>query len=304
MDDNPQQPDNPSQTAPAARRGLGRGLAALIPGSGSDSFPSQSEVPIDRVRPSRMQPRTEFDSEPLEELRVSIQQHGVLQPILVRPIPDGQGFFEIVAGERRWRAAKEAGLRTIPVVIRSIGDQAALESALVENLQREDLNPVERAKAYKRLTAEFSLTQESLAKKVGRSQASIANTIRLLALPPEVCASLEAGRITEGHARALLTLAGTEALTQLWRRVESQGLSVRATESAARRATISREIARPRTSSDKDINNIEYLLTSTLGSPVKVAMKSATSGEIQISFFSLDDLDRLLRLLGRPQAAS
>jgi len=302
--DNPQQPESPPHVAASARRGLGRGLAALIPGSGSDSPQSQSEVSIDRVRPSRMQPRTEFDSEPLDELTASIREHGVLQPILVRPIPDGQGIFEIIAGERRWRAAKEAGLRTIPVVIRALGDQAALESALVENLQREDLNPMERAKAYKRLTVEFSLTQESLARKVGRSQASIANTIRLLSLPPEVCASLEAGRITEGHARALLALEGAEALKQLWRRVEAQGLSVRATESAARRATISRGIRRNTEDKPGDINNIEQSLTDSLGSPVKVVMKTGKSGEIQIGFFSLDDLDRLLRLLGRPHTAN
>ena len=265
MDDSPQRPD--TGTSSPVRRGLGRGLAALIPGSDTETNSPQSEVPISRLRPSRMQPRTGFDSEPLDELKSSIQQHGVLQPILVRPLHDPQGSFEIIAGERRWRAAKEAGLTTVPVVIRTLDDQTALEAALVENLQRQDLNPIDRAKAYRRLTIEFSLTQEALARRVGRSQASIANAVRLLALPPEVCTSLEAGRITEGHARALLALNDEEAIKNLWKKVESQGLSVRATEQAVKRATISREIVRKRQGKSRDINNIEQSLSETMERP-------------------------------------
>jgi ParB family chromosome partitioning protein len=249
-----------------------------------------------------MQPRTDFEGDPLDELRASIQEHGILQPILVRPSPGSPGSYEIVAGERRWRAAREAGLRSIPVVIKQLDDQSALEAALVENLQREDLNPIERAKAYRKLISEFSITQESLAKKVGRSQASVANTIRLLSLPPEVCSSLEAGRITEGHARALLALDNRDTLLQVWRRVESQSMSVRATEAAVKRAgIISREIPKRRTGSTRDLSNIEYSISESIGSPVRIVMRNETAGEIQISFYTLDDLDRLLQLFGNRQ---
>jgi ParB family transcriptional regulator, chromosome partitioning protein len=298
VDDKPR-PQPESGSGLPQRRGLGRGLGALIPGAAPEPSTPQSEIQVDRLLPSRMQPRIDFDSEPLDELRASIQEHGVLQPILVRPVLDDKGLYEIVAGERRWRAAKEAGLRTVPVVIRSLDDQAALEAALVENLQREDLNPIERAKAYRKLISDFSLTQEALAKKVGRSQASVANTVRLLMLPPEVVASLEAGRITEGHARALLALDSPESRIQIWKRVESQGLSVRATEEAVKRAIISRGIHSGKISKTKDISNIEQQLSESIGSPVRVEMKNETSGQIQISFYTLDDLDRLLQLLGR-----
>lgn len=290
-----------AQGSTALRRGLGRGLGALIPGAESGPTIPAAEAPVDRIRPSRLQPRTDFGNKPLDELSASIQEHGVLQPILVRPIPGSPGYYEIVAGERRWRAAKEAGLKTMPVVIRSMDDQTALEAALVENLQREDLNPIERAKAYRRLTIDFSITQDTLAKKLGRSQASVSNTIRLLALPPEVAASIEAGRITEGHARALLSLDDHTLLIQVWKRVEAQSLSVRATEKAVGRATISREIQFQRKRKPQDTNNIEQTISSSVGAPVKIEMKTATAGEIRISFYTLDDLDRLMHLLTREQ---
>jgi ParB family chromosome partitioning protein len=214
---------------------------------------------------------------------------------LVRPVRGAPGEYEIVAGERRWRAAKEAGLRTIPVIVRPLDDQTALEAALVENLQREDLNPIERANAYRRLIEDFSMTQEAMAKKVGRSQSSIANTIRLLSLPQEVAASLEAGRITEGHARALLGLSDPRSVIAVWTKVEAHGLSVRATEQAVRRASISREIPARRKPSH-DTSNIEYFLSNSLGAPVKISMTGASKGEIRIAFYTLDDLDRLIQV--------
>ncbi|MDR7522381.1 MAG: ParB/RepB/Spo0J family partition protein [Armatimonadota bacterium] len=280
---------------PGARRALGRGLGALIPGA--DLTPDQGvvEIPVDRIRPNTLQPRTAFGSEPLSELQASIREHGVLQPVLVRPSGED---YELVAGERRWRAAVAAGLRTVPAMVRHLDDRSALEAALVENLQREDLGPLERARAYRRLIEDFGLSQEDVARRVGRSQPSVANTLRLLSLPGEVQASLEAGRISEGHARALLTLQDQGRLLQVWRQVESRGLSVRATEVAARRAAISREIRRRRPRGiSGEILIIQQSLQDRLGTPIKVDVRGKGRGEIRITFFSIEDLERLVDLL-------
>ncbi|MDR7545446.1 MAG: ParB/RepB/Spo0J family partition protein [Armatimonadota bacterium] len=254
------------------------------------------EVPVDRIRPNALQPRTGFGEEPLSELQASIRQHGVLQPILLRPTPGQPGSYEIIAGERRWRAASAAGMKTIPAIIRHLDNRGALEAALVENLQREDLNPVERGRAYRRLMDDFGLTQEEIARRVGRSQSSVANTVRLLALPPEIQASIESGRISEGHARALATVRDQDKMISLWRKVEAKGWSVRATEAAARRASISREMARKRQPT-REINIIEQNLASSLGAPVRVLVRRRGAGEIRIGFFSSDDLDRLVGAL-------
>jgi ParB family chromosome partitioning protein len=262
------------------------------------------EISVENIRSNSLQPRSDFSQKSLGELQASIREHGVLQPVLVRPVSGSPGTYEVVAGERRWRAAAAAGLRAIPVVIRGMDDRSALESALVENLQREDLNPIERARAYQRLTHEFGLTQESLAQRVGRSQASVANTIRLLALPPEVISSVEGGRITEGHARALLALERMETILALWKRVESHGLSVRATEAAARRASISREMTQAARTRTRDINNIEQSISDRIGLPVRIITKKKQSGEIRIAFFSLDDFDRLMGILGERGSSS
>jgi ParB family chromosome partitioning protein len=180
-----------------------------------------------------------MDGAELGDLEASIREQGVLQPVLVRPTADG---YELVAGERRWRAAMAAGLTTVPAVVKPFDDLGALEAALVENLQREDLSALDRARAYRRLTEEFGLSQDAVAKRVGRSQPSVANTLRLFALPDEVQRSLDAGRISEGHARALLSIRDQHRLLAVWRAVEERGLSVRQTEAAAKRLTISRGI--------------------------------------------------------------
>jgi ParB family chromosome partitioning protein len=253
---------------------------------------------VDRIRPNSLQPRSGFGEEPLAELQASIREHGVLQPVLVRPAGSG---YELVAGERRWRAASAAGLRTVPAIVRRLDDRGALEAALVENLQREDLNPLERARAYSRLQEEFRLSQEEIARRVGRSQPSVANTIRLLSLPSEIQASLEAGRINEGHARAILGAQNVTQMLAIWRAVELKGLSVRATEDAVRRAGISRGIKRPhrREVVDEDMRIIEQNLTERLGAPVRILARKAGAGEIRIAFSTTDDLQRLLEALAQ-----
>lgn len=290
-------PDAPLPWRPSGsqgiRRGLGRGLGALIPGAQGSEDPSVSEIPVDRIRPSAKQPRMAFSEEPLGELEASIREHGVLQPVLVRPVPGAPGTYELIAGERRWRAASAAGLRTVPAVVRPLDDRGALEAALVENLQREDLNALERARAYRALMDEFGLTQEAVARRVGRSQPSVANTLRLLSLPPEVQSSLEAGRITEGHGRALLGIADQSRLLQIWKQIESKGLSVREVEKLARVRGISRGMRQKARGLAQDINIIEQNLQSILGAPVRVVVKRR-GGEIRIMFHSHEDMDRIL----------
>lgn len=299
MDGSPHLPPDPSRAQ--RPRGLGRGLGALIPGVSERSDAGVTDIPIDQIRPGSRQPRAVFDDAPLAELSASIQEQGVLQPVLVRPVADG---YELVAGERRWRAAKSAGLRTIPAMIRHLDDRGALEAALVENLQREDLNPIDRAKAYKRLTEEFGLGQEAVARRVGRSQPSIANTLRLLSLPAEVQAAVQAGRLTEGHARALLAVESPSRLLDIWRSVEAKGLSVRETELAAKRRIISREISINRRESRSELNIIQQRLTEALGAPVMVSADIKGRGEIRIAFYSPDDLDRLVAALESRPARS
>ncbi len=301
MADNPPRPLETPGTAGSSKRGLGRGLGALIPGAGIAAEPAVVELPVDRIRPNSLQPRADFDREPLAELAASIQEHGVLQPVLVRPAAGG---YELIAGERRWRAATAAGLKTVPAMVRHLDDRGALEAALVENLQREDLNPVERARAYRRLMDDFQMTQEAVARRVGRSQSSVANTIRLLALPVEVQASIEAGRITEGHARALLSVDDRKRLLAIWGDVEQKGLSVRATEAAARRQSISREIRTRHRNKNREISIIEQNLSEKIGAPVRLSVNAKGAGEIRITFFSPPDLDRLIETIAglRPGA--
>ncbi len=289
-DNHPRLPE-PSGVAGAPRRGLGRGLGALIPGADAAVEAAVVEIPIDRIRPNTLQPRADFNQVPLAELEVSIKEHGILQPILVRPSAAG---YELIAGERRWRAAAAAGLQTVPAMVRRLDDRGALEASLVENLQREDLNPIERARAYRRLVQEFQMTQESVARRVGRSQSSVANTIRLLALPPEVQTAIEAGRITEGHARALLGIEDQKRLLAVWKEVEGKGLSVRATETAARRTRISRAMRPGASDNLTEIYIIEQLLSDRLGTSVRLFVNANGAGEIRITFSSPADLERLV----------
>jgi ParB family chromosome partitioning protein len=269
----------------------------LIPGADRASEPVVVELPTERIQPNALQPRSEFGKESLTDLEASIKEHGVLQPVLVRPAGER---YELIAGERRWRAASAAGLRTVPAIIRHLDDRGALEASLVENLQREDLNPIERARAYQRLLQEFQMTQEGVARRVGRSQSSVANTIRLLALPPEVLGAVEAGRISEGHARALLSMDDPHRILAVWKDIERRGLSVRTTETLARRGTISRAIKTGKAAQLQEEYIIEQKLSDSLGSPVRLLSRAGGGGEIRITFSSPSDLERLVdEIVGR-----
>lgn len=286
MSDSPHQPSDPR------RRGLGKGLGALIPGAEAIGQERPSEIALSHLRANPFQPRQAIDPEELSGLIESIRRHGVLQPIVVRP---SVGGFEVVAGERRWRAAEAAGLNSIPAIVRSLTDQEALELALVENLQREDLNPMERARAYRRLLQEFGLTQEQIADRVGKSQPSVANALRLLHLPPQIQASLETGRISEGHARALLSVGTEQVMLRLWERVERRGLSVRETEALARRS-ISREIQVRSHAKDPQLRSLEQDLARRYGTKVLLD-GTHRRGRLAFEYYSEEDLQRLLDLL-------
>ncbi len=294
MPDSQQPSDRPRSDAEPAgrRRGLGRGLGALIPGADGLAAERSSDVPVSRLRPSPFQPRQAMDPQEFAGLVESIRRHGVLQPIVVRPSADG---FEVVAGERRWRAAEAAGLRMVPAVVRPLSDREALELALVENLQREDLGPLERARAYRRLVGDFGMTQEQVAERVGKSQPSIANSLRLLQLPPQIQASLELGRITEGHARALLAAGSQPAMLKIWEKVERRGLSVRETEALVRPG-ISREIPVRSGAKDPHLRSAEQHLSRRYGTKVSV-VGTRRRGTLAFAYYAEEDLQRLLDLL-------
>ncbi|MEM7448447.1 MAG: ParB/RepB/Spo0J family partition protein [Myxococcota bacterium] len=289
------------------KRRLGKGLDALLPsplGLSSTSATSRasslspqsstagtSEAAIETLHPNRSQPRRRFEDEALQELVRSIAEHGVLEPILVRERIGGG--FEIVAGERRWRAAQRAGLKEVPIHVRELSDQGAFEAALVENLQREDLNPIETARAFARLAEEFGLTQEQISDRVGKDRSTVANAIRLLRLPEPILDMLEDGVLSEGHGRALLS-APEDAMMVLARTAREKNWSVRETESrskAAKKASSAHSTA-PK---EKNVNmlDLERRLSHALGSTVSLSDRGG-SGEIRINYASWDELDRLI----------
>jgi ParB family chromosome partitioning protein len=284
------------------RRSLGMGLAALLGAERDLLDPARSDrtrptemVPIEFLRPSPLQPRRNFPEEELDALARSLREKGVLQPLLVRPAPAGAPGYEIVAGERRWRAAQRAGLHELPVVVRELDDRAVLELALVENLQRADLGPLEEARAYRRLVEEFGHDQEAIAGLVGKSRSHVANTLRLLALPEPVAALLEAGRITAGHARALLSAADPIALAE---EVVRHDLSVRETEELVRRQarpSSDRPKGRRR---DPNLVALEQELSSRLG--LTIALRPmGEGGWLSIRYSSVDQFEHILdRLAG------
>jgi ParB family chromosome partitioning protein len=281
------------------RRGLGMGLSALL-GGGTESYqgegppPGAQRVPIEFLRPSPLQPRRRFDEAELEALAQSIRERGVLQPLLVRPCGGGAPGYEIVAGERRWRAAQRAGQHEVPVVVRDLSDQETLELALIENLQRADLSPLDEAYAYRRLTNEFAHTQEALADAVGRSRSHVANMLRLLTLPAAVHELLEDGRLSVGHARALIGSPDAEALA---RAVIDRGLNVRETEALVRLEAV-RPKARARTAAamDPNIQDLSRRLTAQLGLEVGIRTKGK-GGLLTIRYSDLHQLDGLIRRL-------
>lgn len=283
------------------RGGLGRGLSALIPGApeAGELASGLMEVPVNAIAPNPKQPRTRFDDETLAELAASIREVGILQPIVVRRA--GDGAYELVAGERRLRAARLAGLASVPVVLRDSGDADLLREALIENIHREDLNPIELAEAFRQLLEELGLKQEELADRVGVSRSHIANTIRLLALPFDVQQLLTDDKVSAGHARALLSLGDQEAMTSLGLRVAAEDLSVRQTEEIVRRfveapAAVEHDhVARAPDpgSSASGLAEIEEILSEQLATRVSIQMGSKR-GRVVIEFGSPDDLERIV----------
>jgi len=278
----------------AARRQLGRGLAALFgeaDGAASADPAQQRFVPIEWIRPGTLQPRRRFAEAELEALAQSIREKGILQPLLVRSLTATETDFELIAGERRWRAAQRVGLHQVPIIIRQISDSEALEIALIENLQREDLSPLEEAEAYRRLIDEFGRTQAGLAEALGKSRSHVANTLRLLALPAPVRHRVDAGELSAGHARALLGAADPAALAE---EVVRRGLNVRATERLVqRRAGTPPSERRPR---DADTAALERELGAVLGLRVTLEAKKR-GGTLTLHYASLDQLHRVMSLL-------
>lgn len=292
------------------RGGLGKGLGALIPAEATSGPGALQEIPISEIRPNPHQPRDHFDEESLGALAESIREVGVLQPVLVRAQGDG---FELIAGERRWRAARRVGLQRIPAIIRTADDATSLEHALVENLHRSDLNALEEAAAFQQLIEDFSLTHEEVAKRVGRSRASISNMLRLLQLPPTIQRALQTDQLSFGHARALLGTPDRTFQEQLARRAIAEGLSVRAVEDAVRahndaagepgdNAEATPDPAAPRKLRPAGLLELEELLGDHLDTRVNVTM-TARRGRVVIEFSDLEDLERIYRIITEPTRA-
>ena len=281
---------------PDKRPALGRGLSVLIPEPPPPRAPSDSptEIDLDRLEPNHEQPRSVMDDAKLDELAQSIKSSGVIQPIIVRSLPSGT--YEIIAGERRWRAAQRAGLLKVPVVVREVPEEKRLELALIENIQREDLNPIEEGRAYKRLADQFNFTQETIARAVGKDRATVANYQRLLTLPADVQAEVSSGVLTMGHARALAGLPDAEAQRRAARDVRHRGLSVRDTELLVKRLLgppIQRE---PQPTSDVHTKAAEDRLRVSLGTSMDI-LRRGNGGRIVVHFTSEIELQRLFEQL-------
>ena len=299
----------------AQPKGLGKGLSALMNDnytatvSAAPAAPVASEgnialLPVASLRAGKYQPRQHFNQEALSELAESIEKHGIMQPIVVREVASGE--YEIIAGERRFRAAQLAKLKTVPAIVRTLDDKEALELALVENIQRKDLNPLEEAAGYQRLMDEFGYTQETLAKIVGKSRSHVANLLRLLSLPEKFRSAIDSGELTMGHARALLSAKDPQALYQ---RIQEVGLSVRQAEewlqeergeAKRQNAPRSKAPSAPRHSAGKseDVLQIEQMLADNLGLKVSINTRTNQAGEVAISYDTLTQLDEVLRRLG------
>lgn len=282
----------------AKRSGLGKGFSEIFVDNSVEDISggaSPVKVKLTDIEPNRDQPRKQFDEDALAELSDSILKHGVLQPLLVRPMPDGG--YQLVAGERRWRASRMAGLAEVPVVIRSLTDSQVAELALVENLQRENLNPIEEANGYKELSEKFGYTQEEISEIVGKSRSAVANALRLLALPKEVLEYVSSGALSTGHAKAILALEDDESKITLARIVVQNGLSVRETEKLSR--TTLKDKEQPKGKKTKKRNpyydEAELALADVLGRKVSIT-KSSKKGSLQIEFFDDDDLKKLLKI--------
>jgi ParB family transcriptional regulator, chromosome partitioning protein len=286
------------------RRRLGRGLEALLGPTREDAERDGSlvELAVADIRPNPFQPRQDVDPAALEELKASIRQAGLLQPVVVRPTPDGGGY-ELIAGERRLRACQALGWERIPAVKRQVDDRTALTLALIENLQRDDLSPVDEARGYERLLAEFKLAQQDVADAVGRDRSTVANALRLLKLPAAVLAMLHEGQLSVGHARALLAIEDPRAAAALAREAVAQDLSVREMEDRVRggRAPIRRPRMKRGVGQAPEVRRVEDALRRRLGTDVRVTLRAKGKGQIHLAFYSNEDLARLLELmLGAP----
>src|SRR2546426_5485876 len=287
----------------AGRRRLGRGLEALLGPTREEAEREGSlvELAIADIRPNPYQPRRDVDPAALEELQASIRKAGLLQPVVVRPVPGGNGSFELIAGERRLRACQALGWERIPAVKREVDDRTVLTLALIENLQRDDLSPVDEARGYERLIQEFNLTQQDVAAAVGRDRSTVANALRLLRLPDAVLTMLHEGHLTVGHARALLALEDSRLVTNLAREAVAQGWSVREVEDRVRggRAPERRPRLKRGLAPAPEVRRVEDALRRRLGTDVRVSLRAKGKGQLHISFYSNNDLARLLGMIMR-----
>lgn len=275
------------------KRGLGKGLGALIPESEDAAKGSVMEIKITEIAPNEGQPRKLFDDEALNSLAESIKEHGVVQPIIVRRLERG---YQIIAGERRWRAARLAGLKTVPAIVKECSNVEIMELALIENLQREDLNVIEEADAYKSLIDEYNMTQEDIARRIGKSRPAIANTLRLIGLPAKVKEMVADGRISAGHARALLSLNNEKKMLELAEKIVNQNLNVRQVEKLVKDSEKAVDTKKKEKQVDLEIIELQEKLKSILGTKVTIEHKK-NKGRIQIEYYSNEELDRILELL-------
>lgn len=289
------------------RRALGKGLRSLIPETPPRSVRPRTTgdqpregvglrlLDLDKIHPNLAQPRQNFDEQTLEELARSIKHEGILQPVIVRP--DQEGEFELIAGERRWRAAQIAGLLKIPALVREVGKERVLELALIENLQRDELNPIEEANAYQTLVDALGLTQQEIAHRVGKQRATIANALRLLNLPPEVQRLIRDGRLSAGHAKALASLSNTKLQVDLAERISTAGLSVREAESLVAKATKSQAAGQTRTAErDPNVVAAEETLQRAVGTKVRI-QQGKRGGRIELHFYSEEEMERVYQLI-------
>ena len=272
---------------------LGKGLEALIPENGEEVL----YLEINRIFPGGEQPRKTFRDSSLKELAVSIKEKGVLQPVIVSRL--GDGSFRLVAGERRWRASQLAGLKKIPAIVKNVASRDALEIALIENIQREDLNPVETAEAFNKLLKDFNLTQEELSEKVGKERATVANYLRLLKLPEEIKSLISDGSLSMGHARAVLSIEGRAHQIEAVRKIITKGLSVREAEALVKNISLAgtKKLKGHKAHKTPEIASLEDKLIKSLGTKVRIHHKGKKGGKIEIEYYSLDELDRLLEIL-------
>lgn len=276
---------------PKKERGLGRGLDALLSGTLEGDYETVRELPAEKIHPRKDQPRKKFDEDTMQELASSIREHGILQPVLVRPVENG---YEIIAGERRWRAAQLAGLTHVPVVVRDIDDRQAAEISLIENIQRDDLTVVEEAKAYRMLAEQFGYTQETIAEKIGKSRAYVANTLRILNLPEEILQMLEKGELSAGHVRPLLALPTAEEQLAAAKEIVANKMTVRQVENKVKTKRIKFDIP-----ADKPVELVEIQEKLQQHFATRaIVTKQGKGGKIEIAFYSDEDLERILEIMG------